>query len=201
MRIFRCLGVFVFMIFMCLPVSAQLRFGFAMNDGAVAVEPNTIYSLCPETGTLVVHPDHLDETMAELGATAVSADEWLIDGVIYRVQRAEYVIVTSSNGADVAAETLTPIRSTAVARNVAEPAPVCTTKVSKHVCRPFDCSGCTAGSKLVGGKMSACEHTGVATDTCTLTGSSKKCEITSYEKADCTGAILATSTLNVKTCQ
>ncbi|HEX6901907.1 MAG TPA: hypothetical protein VF789_19455 [Thermoanaerobaculia bacterium] len=201
MKKFRYLLAFGFMIFICLPLSAQLKFGYALRDGGVAVEPNTIYSLCPETRTLVVHPDHLAETMEELGAVLVSPDEWLIDGVIYRVQRAEYVIATGGNGADVATETLPPVRSGAVALVAADAEPVCTTKVKKHVCHPFDCSGCSAGSKFVGGKMSACEHTGVETDTCTLTGSTKKCEITSYENLDCSGAILATSTIEMKTCQ
>ncbi|HEX6901906.1 MAG TPA: hypothetical protein VF789_19450 [Thermoanaerobaculia bacterium] len=200
MRISRYLLAFGFMVFMCLPVSAQLKFGYVLQDGGVAVEPNTIYSLCPETATLVVHPDHLAETMEELGATAVSADEWLIDGVIYRVQRAEYVIATGSNGTDVVSETLPPISSHAVARSLAEPEPVCTTKISKHVCDTHDCSGCSAGSKQVGGKMSYCRRTGVANDSCTLTGASKTCTITRYENADCTGTELGTTTVKYNSC-
>jgi hypothetical protein len=201
MKLSRFSLAFGFMILMSIPVSAQLRFGYAISDGAVAVEPNTVYSLCPDTATMVVHPDYLEETMKELGATAVSDDEWLIDGKIYRIQRAEYVIATHSNGSEVATESLPPIRSSAVARAVAEPTPVCTTKVTKHKCDTFNCSGCDAGNKMTGGNLTYCKQTGVATDSCTLTGAIKTCAIVSYSNADCTGTILANSTVNYNSCQ
>lgn len=200
MKLSRCAWVVCLMILMSsLSVSAETKFGYVMGSGAVAVEPNTIYSLCPATTTLVVHPARLAETMADLNARPVSADEWLVNGVIYRVQRAQYVIATPQNGVDVAGESLPPVPSAAVARLV--PEPVCTTKVSKHVCDTFDCSGCSGGNKMTGGNLSYCKKTDVATDSCTLTGAIKTCAIVSYSNADCTGTILANSTVNYNSCQ
>jgi hypothetical protein len=167
----------------------------------MVVEPSTIFVICPETETLVVHPDYVEDTQKDLGAVVVSKDEWLVNGIIYKVQKAGYVLATPSNGVEVARESLKPVRARGVALVSDSVAATCSTKVSGYVCSTFDCSGCAGGNQKSGGSMTYCQYTGVSTDTCTLTGASKTCKITSYANSDCTGAVLATSSVNYNSCQ
>jgi hypothetical protein len=176
------------------------RYGYDLSSGAVSINPLTIYIFCEATETLVVHPDYQEEAQAELAAEAISADEWLIEGrLVVKPQIARNAIATSTNDGDLAlAGTLGVVSIDNVA--LADPAAVCTTKIKKHVCDTFDCTGCQGRNELSGGSLKYCKPTEDATDTCTLDGNSNACNIKSWSEDGCKGTIIATSTVWYNSC-
>ncbi len=199
------LSLFVLFVALALPVAGDelsgnpSRFGYDLSSGTVSINPLTIYILCEETQTLVVHPDHLEEAQAELAAEAIGSDEWLIEGrLAVKLQIAQNVIATRANGDDLALGGRLQVVSIANVA-LAEPA-ACKTKIKKHVCDTYDCTGCVGRNEQSGGNLKYCKATEDATDTCTLDGNSAACNIKTWSEDGCQGSIILTTSVSYDSC-
>jgi len=188
----------------------SLRFGYALEDGAVAIDPAVIYVYCPATDTLVVHPEYLKDAAAELAAEVLPTGEWFIPGgKLITPQTAKLMIVTASSekaairnlGALTAVSLDRVALAVALPTEPGEPTPVCQTKLTGYKCKNFDCSGCSGGIQKTGGALTYCDKSDNPQDTCTQTGSFKTCIITTFTNADCTGSVLQSTTANYNSCQ
>lgn len=218
MRKISCPLIFGGLLLMALPcLSAQrpsldnsLRFGYALRDGAVAIDPAVVFVYCPDTDTLIVHPDFAKDAAYDLTAEILPSGEWFIPGgKLITPQVAKLMIVTGSNEkaalrnlGSLEAVGLDQVAMAVVTEpgTPGEPTPVCQVKLTGYKCQAYDCSGCASGTKKSGGAMSFCTPSDKPTDTCTQTGSIKTCNITQYQNADCSGAVIMTSATNFNVC-